>query len=119
MLSSWPILSIITFLPMLGVLFILLASGDSKSSEHNCKMVTIWVSSFTFVVYQGHHGDVGAHCADVILPGAAYTEKNGLYVNFEGRVQEARRAIFPPGEAKDDWSIIRAFSGFFWAPFRV
>ena len=50
MLSSWPILSIITFLPLLGVLFILLASGDSKSSEHNCKMVTIWVSSFTFVV---------------------------------------------------------------------
>ena len=70
----------------------------------------------TFVVYQGHHGDVGAHCADVILPGAAYTEKNGLYVNFEGRVQEARRAIFPPGEAKDDWSIIRAFSGFFGHP---
>ena len=44
----------------------------------------------TFVVYQGHHGDVGAHCADVILPGATYTEKNGLFLNFEGRVQEVR-----------------------------
>ena len=70
----------------------------------------------TFVVYQGHHGDVGAHCADVILPGAAYTEKNGIYLNFEGRVQEVKRATFPPGEAKDDWSIIRAFSGFIGHP---
>jgi NADH-quinone oxidoreductase subunit G len=59
-----------------------------------------------FVVYQGHHGDAGAHRADVILPGAAYTEKNALYVNTEGRVQEARRAVFPPGEAKEDWQII-------------
>ena len=50
MLSSWPILSIVTFLPLLGVLFILLASGDNKSSEHNCKMLTLWVSSFTFIV---------------------------------------------------------------------
>ena len=66
----------------------------------------------TFVVYQGHHGDAGAHCANVILPGAAYTEKNGLYLNFEGRVQEVRRATFPPGDAKDDWSIIRAFSSY-------
>jgi NADH-quinone oxidoreductase subunit G len=63
-----------------------------------------------FVVYQGSHGDAGAHRADVILPGAAYTEKEGLYVNFEGRVQRARRATFPPGEAKDDWAILRAFS---------
>ncbi len=70
----------------------------------------------TFVVYQGHHGDAGAHIADIILPGAAYTEKNGIYLNFEGRVQEVRRAIFPPGEAKDDWSIIRAFSGFIGHP---
>ena len=59
-----------------------------------------------FVIYQGHHGDEGAHRADVILPGAAYTEKDGLYVNTEGRVQEGFRAIFPPGEAKDDWQII-------------
>ena len=63
-----------------------------------------------FVVYQGSHGDAGAHHADVILPGAAYTEKEGLYVNFEGRVQRAERATFPPGEAKEDWAILRALS---------
>jgi NADH-quinone oxidoreductase subunit G len=63
-----------------------------------------------FVVYQGSHGDAGAHHADVILPGAAYTEKDGLYVNFEGRVQRAERAAFPPGEAKADWTILRALS---------
>jgi NADH-quinone oxidoreductase subunit G len=63
-----------------------------------------------FVVYQGSHGDAGAHHADVILPGAAYTEKDGLYVNFEGRVQSAERAAFPPGEAKEDWAILRALS---------
>ncbi len=63
-----------------------------------------------FVVYQGSHGDKGAHYADVVLPGAAYTEKDGLYVNFEGRVQEAARAAFPPGEAKEDWAILRALS---------
>ncbi|MEP6829183.1 MAG: molybdopterin-dependent oxidoreductase, partial [Rhizomicrobium sp.] len=63
-----------------------------------------------FVVYQGSHGDAGAHHADVILPGAAYTEKDGIYVNFEGRVQRAERAVFPPGEAKEDWAILRALS---------
>jgi NADH-quinone oxidoreductase subunit G len=63
-----------------------------------------------FVVYQGSHGDIGAHNADVVLPGAAYTEKDGLYVNFEGRVQDAERATFPPGEAKEDWAILRALS---------
>ncbi|HEY4112433.1 MAG TPA: NADH-quinone oxidoreductase subunit NuoG [Rhizomicrobium sp.] len=63
-----------------------------------------------FVVYQGTHGDAGAHRADVILPGAAYTEQDGLYVNFEGRVQKAERATFPPGEAKEDWAILRALS---------
>ena len=66
--------------------------------------------SSAFVVYQGHHGDAGAHCADVILPGAAYTEKNGTYVNTEGRVQRAWRAVFPPGDAREDWTIIRALS---------
>ena len=64
----------------------------------------------TFVVYIGHHGDAGANRADVILPGAAYTEKSGLYVNTEGRVQVANRAIFPKGEAKEDWAILRALS---------
>lgn len=63
-----------------------------------------------FVVYQGHHGDAGAHRADVVLPGAAYTEKAALYVNTEGRPQMAQQAAFPPGEAREDWSIIRAFS---------
>jgi NADH-quinone oxidoreductase subunit G len=63
-----------------------------------------------FVVYIGTHGDAGAHRADVILPGAAYTEKSGLYVNTEGRVQMANRANFPPGEAREDWAILRALS---------
>jgi len=63
-----------------------------------------------FVIYQGHHGDAGAHRADVILPGAAYTEKPGTYVNTEGRVQHARRAGFAPGEAREDWRILRALS---------
>jgi len=63
-----------------------------------------------FVVYQGHHGDQGAQRADVILPGAAYPEKDGLYINTEGRVQSARRATFPPGEAREDWRILRALS---------
>jgi NADH-quinone oxidoreductase subunit G len=63
-----------------------------------------------FVIYQGHHGDRGAHRADVVLPGAAYTEKSGTYVNTEGRVQRAERAAFPPGEAREDWAIIRALS---------
>ena len=63
-----------------------------------------------FVIYQGTHGDAGAHRADVILPGAAYSEKSGTYVNTEGRVQIARRASFPPGDAREDWAIIRAAS---------
>ena len=70
----------------------------------------IEVAEGTFVVYIGTHGDKGAHRADVILPGAAYTEKSGIYVNTEGRVQMAARAGFPPGDARDDWSIIRALS---------
>ncbi|MGB0844257.1 MAG: NADH-quinone oxidoreductase subunit NuoG [Alphaproteobacteria bacterium] len=64
----------------------------------------------SFVVYQGHHGDAGAAMADVILPGAAYTEKNGTYVNTEGRAQAGRIAAFPPGEAREDWTILRALS---------
>jgi NADH-quinone oxidoreductase subunit G len=64
----------------------------------------------TFVVYVGTHGDAGAHRADVILPGAAYTEKSATYVNTEGRVQMTARAGFPPGEARDDWAIMRALS---------
>ncbi len=67
-------------------------------------------TSKAFTVYLGTHGDRGAHTADVILPGAAYTEKNGLYVNTEGRVQQGVRAVFPKGEAKEDWAILRALS---------
>ncbi|MDZ4110018.1 MAG: NADH-quinone oxidoreductase subunit NuoG [Brevundimonas sp.] len=63
-----------------------------------------------FRVYLGSHGDRGAHGADVILPGAAYTEKSGLYVNTEGRVQMAERVVFPKGQAKEDWAILRALS---------
>ncbi len=59
-----------------------------------------------FVIYQGSHGDKGAHVADVILPGCAYTEKDGTYVNLEGRVQRGYKAVSPPGEAKTDWEII-------------
>ena len=63
-----------------------------------------------FVIYQGHHGDAGARRADVVLPGAAYTEKDGTYVNTEGRSQLGRRAVFPPGDAREDWKIVRALS---------
>ncbi|HEV7290878.1 MAG TPA: NADH-quinone oxidoreductase subunit NuoG [Devosia sp.] len=66
----------------------------------------------TMVVYIGTHGDNGANRADVILPAATYTEKSATYVNTEGRVQMTTRAVFPPGDAKEDWSIIRALSGF-------
>ncbi|MBC8037986.1 MAG: NADH-quinone oxidoreductase subunit G [Rhizobiales bacterium] len=64
----------------------------------------------TFVIYQGTHGDAGAHRADVILPGAAYTEKSVTYVNTEGRPQMTARAAFPPGDAREDWAILRALS---------
>lgn len=63
-----------------------------------------------FVIYQGHHGDLGASFADVILPGSAYTEKSATYVNTEGRVQTTRVAVNPPGVAREDWKIIRALS---------
>ncbi|NWV71141.1 NDUS1 oxidoreductase, partial [Malurus elegans] len=63
-----------------------------------------------FIIYQGHHGDVGAPMADVILPGAAYTEKAATYVNTEGRAQQTRVAVTPPGMAREDWKIIRALS---------
>jgi NADH-quinone oxidoreductase subunit G len=68
------------------------------------------VPAGAFVVYIGTHGDRGAHRADVILPGAAYPEKSAIYVNTEGRVQMATRAGFPPGDAREDWAILRALS---------
>lgn len=63
-----------------------------------------------FVIYQGHHGDAGAARADIVLPGAAYTEKSGTWVNLEGRAQRSERATFPPGEAREDWAVLRALS---------
>jgi NADH-quinone oxidoreductase subunit G len=68
------------------------------------------VGAGAFVIYQGTHGDRGASRADVVLPGAAYTEKSATYVNLEGRVQQANRAGFPPGDAREDWAILRALS---------
>ena len=61
------------------------------------------IAADCFVIYQGHHGDKLAYRADVIIPGAAYTEKDATYVNLEGRVQRTRMAVTPPGDAKSDW----------------
>lgn len=77
---------------------------------HNVDELDMGYMGKAFVVYQGHHGDIGAQRADVILPGATYTEKDGIYVNTEGRVQEGAKAVFAPGLAKEDWKIIRALS---------
>lgn len=74
------------------------------------------IPSGSYVIYQGHHGDRGAQLADVILPGAAYTEKNGTYVNTEGRVQMTRAATSLPGAAREDWKILRAASEFLGVP---
>jgi len=63
-----------------------------------------------FIIYQGHHGDKGAEMADVVLPGAAYTEKRSTFVNTEGRAQQTAYAVAPPGKAREDWQIIRALS---------
>jgi NADH-quinone oxidoreductase subunit G len=68
------------------------------------------ISAKTFVIYQGHHGDAGARVADVVLPGAAWCEKDAIFTNSEGRVQHSSRATFPPGDAREDWAIIRALS---------
>jgi len=68
------------------------------------------VAKDAFIVYQGHNGDAGAEMADVILPGAAYTEKEGIWVNTEGRPQKGHPATVPPGDARSDWKIIRALS---------
>jgi NADH-quinone oxidoreductase subunit G len=73
-------------------------------------------ASDAFVIYLGTHGDAGAHRADLILPGAAYTEKRGLYVNTEGRVQRGERATFPKGQAREDWAILRSLSDHLGAP---
>jgi NADH-quinone oxidoreductase subunit G len=72
--------------------------------------------SGAFKIYIGHHGDAGAKQADLVLPGAAYTEKHGTYVNTEGRVQRGEKAVFPPGDAREDWTIFRAVSGMLGNP---
>jgi len=69
-----------------------------------------------FKVYIGHHGDKGASQADLVLPGASYAEKHGTYVNIEGRVQRGERAVFPPGDAREDWTILRAVSDLLGTP---
>ena len=84
---------------------------DGAEVIYNLGADEIDISDGPFVIYQGSHGDRGAHRADLILPGAAYTEESGLFVNTEGRPQLASRAGFPPGDAKENWAILRALSG--------
>ncbi len=87
-----------------------MASAGGVEVLFNLGADEIDIAPGAFVVYIGTHGDNGANRADVILPGAAYTEKSGIYVNTEGRVQMAARAGFPPGDAREDWAILRALS---------
>ncbi|MFN3846126.1 MAG: NADH-quinone oxidoreductase subunit NuoG [Paracoccaceae bacterium] len=86
------------------------AAMDGAQVIYNLGADEIEIGAGPFVIYQGSHGDRGAHRADLILPGAAYTEENGLFVNTEGRPQLAMRAGFAPGEAKENWAILRALS---------
>ena len=92
------------------------ANGDIKAEIANAEVIynlgadEIELPDSAFVIYQGSHGDRGAHRADIILPAAAYTEENGIFVNTEGRTQLSNRANFPPGEAKENWAIFRALS---------
>ncbi|WP_324751577.1 NADH-quinone oxidoreductase subunit NuoG [Roseovarius sp. Pro17] len=87
------------------------AALDGAEVIYNLGSDETEIAAGPFVIYQGSHGDRGAHRADVILPGAAYTEEQGLFVNTEGRPQLALRASFAPGEAKENWAILRALSG--------
>jgi NADH-quinone oxidoreductase subunit G len=86
------------------------AATDGAEVIYNLGADEVDIAPGHFVIYQGSHGDRGAHRADLILPGAAYTEENGLFVNTEGRPQLALRAGFAPGEAKENWAILRALS---------
>ncbi|WP_299280406.1 NADH-quinone oxidoreductase subunit NuoG [uncultured Tateyamaria sp.] len=88
-----------------------MAAIDGADVIYNLGADEIEIAAGAFVIYQGSHGDRGAHRADVILPGAAYTEEGGVFVNTEGRPQLAARASFAPGEAKENWAILRALSG--------
>jgi len=89
----------------------LTAALDGAEVVYNLAADEIDIAPGPLVIYQGHHGDRGAHRADIILPGAAYTEEDALFVNTEGRPQLAFRAGFAPGEAKENWAILRALSG--------
>jgi len=86
------------------------AATEGAEVIYNLGADEVDIAPGAFVIYQGSHGDRGAHRADIILPGAAYTEENGLFVNTEGRPQLALRAGFAPGEAKENWAILRALS---------
>ena len=86
------------------------AALDGAEVIYNMGADEVEIKPGAFVIYQGSHGDRGAHRADIILPAAAYTEEGGLFVNTEGRPQLALRASFPPGEAKENWAILRALS---------
>jgi len=86
------------------------AAIDGAEVIYNLGADEVDIAPGAFVIYQGSHGDRGAHRADIILPGAAWTEENGLFVNTEGRPQLALRAGFAPGEAKENWAILRALS---------
>ncbi len=86
------------------------AALEGAEVVYNLGADEVDVAAGAFVIYQGSHGDRGAHRADIILPSAAYTEENGLFVNTEGRPQLALRASFPPGQAKENWAILRALS---------
>ncbi len=93
----------------MDVVYLLGVDNEETLSQINPK---------AFVIYQGHHGDAGAKRADVIFPGAAYTEKSGLYVNTEGRVQMAKKAVDAPGVAREDWKILRALSVYTGTPLK-
>lgn len=86
------------------------AALESAEVVFNLGVDEVEIAAGPMVIYQGSHGDRGAHRADIIFPGAAYTEENGLFVNTEGRPQLAARAGFAPGEAKENWAILRALS---------
>ena len=88
-----------------------MAAVDGADVIYNLGADEVEIGDSAFVIYQGSHGDRGAHRADVILPAATYTEEPGLFVNTEGRPQLAQRASFAPGEAKENWAILRALSG--------
>ena len=89
----------------------LAAATEGAEVIYNLGADEVEIAPGPFVIYQGSHGDRGATRADIILPSAAYTEENGLFVNTEGRPQLAMRAGFAPGEAKENWAILRALSG--------